>query len=186
MIENPKSLVLIDDSNLYYGFIKQQWKLDFEKFFRWINNNFHPIAVFFFGGIVSQRTFFEKNPQHTLKDFIDQQKHRKAFFKMLRNTGYLVRTKPVAGAYDSTSGKYKSKCNFDVEITIVALDKLAEYDELILCSGDADFEKLIKYIKGKYKKSVVVAHNDRISSRLRAAANKVISLESIRELIEKK
>ena len=33
-----KSLVLIDDSNVYYGFKKYRWQLDYEKFYYWLRS----------------------------------------------------------------------------------------------------------------------------------------------------
>ena len=50
-------------------------------------------------------------------------------------------------------------------------------------SGDGDFVKLIKYLKGKRKKTVVVAPSDRFSDNLGKAANQVIYLESLEEKI---
>ena len=44
-----KALVLIDDSNLYYAFKKDRWDLDYEKFYNWLNKEFSPIEIYFFG-----------------------------------------------------------------------------------------------------------------------------------------
>jgi len=184
--EMRKTLVLIDDSNLYYGFKKQRWDLDYEKFNTWIKKEFNTIDIYFFGGVPSKKTFFDKHPNHTISGFIKYKRDREAFIKRLKKFGYKVRTKPVASVYDSTAGIYKRKCNFDVEIAIVALDKINEYEELVLCSGDGDFVKLIKYLKGKYKKTTIVAHKDRLNSNLAVAANRKIFFREIRSLVEKK
>ena len=181
-----KCLVLIDDANLYYGFKKQRWELDYEKFYNWLHANFSPIAVYYFGGIISKKTFFDRHPGYTLGGFIKYKDEREAFFRMLKHVGYLVRSKPVASVYDSMAGEYTRKCNFDVEITIFAIGKLPEYQELVLCSGDGDFVKLLKYVKGKYKKAVVMAHKDRLHWQVEEAANRVIFFEDIRKDIEKK
>ncbi len=140
----------------------------------------------FFGGIISKKTFFDRHPTHTLSGFVKYKKEREAFFKMLKKVGYIVRTKPVSSVYDYTAGEYKRKCNFDVEITIIALDKLNEYEELVLCSGDGYFTKLIKYVKGKYKKTTVIAHKDRSNWQLQQASNRVIYIEDLRQEVEKK
>ena len=104
---------------------------------------------------------------------------------MLKRAGYKVKSKPVGSVYDSTEGAYKRKCNFDVEITIIALDRLNDYDELILGSGDGDFVKLIKYAKGKFKKTTVIAHKNRSNQGLEESANRVIFIEDIREEIKR-
>jgi uncharacterized LabA/DUF88 family protein len=49
-----------------------------------------------------------------------------------------------------------------------------------LLSGDGDFVKLIKYLKGKKKKTVVIAPSDRFSDNLEKAANQVIYLEDLK------
>jgi uncharacterized LabA/DUF88 family protein len=185
-IATNKSLILIDDANIYYGFKKQDWELDYEKFYQWLNKNFCPIEIYFFGGIISKKTFFDKHPGYTLTGFIDYKKEREAFFRMLKKVGYIVRTKPVASVYDNMQGEYKRKCNFDVEITIIALDRLSEYEELVLCSGDGDFVKLIKYVKGKYRKTTVIAHKDRINWEIKEASNRIIFFESLKKELEKK
>ena len=182
-----KSLILIDDANLYYGLKRQRWELDYKKFYDWLKRNFDVLDVFFFGGIISKKTFFDRHPSRPLSDFVEEKGKRENFFRFLKETGYHVKTKPIASLYDSTEGTFKRKCNFDVELTIIALDRIAEYQELVLCSGDGDFEKLLKYVKGKHKKATIIAPNkDRLSSNLALSANRVISLESIRKEVEMK
>ena len=179
-----KSLILIDDGNLYYGFKKHRWELDYEKFYHWLKNSFDFFDIYFFGGIISKKTFFDRHPNHTLTGFIKYKDDRQRFFRLLKKIGYKVRTKPIASLYDSTKGEYKRKCNFDVEITILALDKLNDYKELVLCSGDGDFTKLIKYVKGKYKKTTLIVHKDRLNWELKETANRVIFFEDIRRAVE--
>ena len=78
------------------------------------------------------------------------------------------------------------KCNFDVEITITAIDQMGTYDEFILCSGDGDFVKLLKYLKAHKKKTVVVAPGRRLSWILAKTSNRIIYLEDLRIQIEEK
>jgi len=102
---------------------------DYEKFYHWIHRNFNVTEIFFFGGIISKKAFFDLHPDKKLKDFSKEKTNRKRFFKILKNVGYKVKSKPVASLYDSTKGEYKRKCNFDVEITLIALDRLDNYKE---------------------------------------------------------
>jgi len=98
-IISGKNLILLDDSNIYYGFKKHNWELDYEKFYKWLNNKFCPIGIYFFGGIISKKTFFDRHPTHTLTGFIKYKEEREAFFKMLKKVGYIVRTKPVSSVF---------------------------------------------------------------------------------------
>lgn len=177
--------MLIDDSNWYYGFLRHQWELDYQKFYDWLNKEFDVIDIIFFGGIISRKAYFERHPSHTIDDFIKCQDDRRKFLEKLKAFGYKVKTKPVTSVYDSTTGDYKRKCNFDVEITIIAIDRMGEYEELVLCSGDGDFLKLVKYLKGKHKKVTIITHHDRLNYNLAQAANRSIFLHTIKSSVEK-
>lgn len=182
--DSKKSLILIDDSNFFYGFKKHNWKLDYKKFYQWLNKSFNVLDIYFFGGVITQNAYMTKNPANTLQGFIKAKEGNIKFFKFLKDIGFIVKTKPVTCNYDDTDGEYKRKCNFDVEITIIAIDQLDKYDELVLCSGDGDFVKLLKYIKGKHKKTTLIAHKDRINSNLKKTANKTLFLKDLRKDIE--
>jgi len=159
---------------LYYGCKKYGWDIDYKKFYNWIHENFNVTEIFFFGGIITQKAYSDLKPGKKLEDFIKEKKDRQRFFRFLKSVGYKVKSKPVASLYDSTKGEYKRKCNFDVEITIIAIDRLDSYKELVLCSGDGDFTKLLRYVKGKYKKATIMAHKERLNRELRRTANRVI------------
>ena len=63
------------------------------------------------------------------------------------------------------------------------MNGMSDYDVFVLFSGDGDFIKLIKYLKGKKKKTVVIAPSDRLSDNLENAANQVIYLEDLKSEI---
>lgn len=58
------------------------------------------------------------------------------------------------------------KCNFDVEIAVDAIRLADMYDTICLLSSDADFAALIRYLKGSYKKKVILLKGGRIDSSL--------------------
>ncbi|MCK4619673.1 MAG: NYN domain-containing protein [Desulfobacterales bacterium] len=68
-------------------------------------------------------------------------------FKFLKSLSFKIRHKPVGRVYDNTAGEFKHKCNFDVELTIDALDGLEGFDVFVLLSGNGDFIKLIRYLR---------------------------------------
>lgn len=51
---------------------------------------------------------------------------------------------------------YIPKCNFDVEIAVDAIRLADYYDTFCIFSGDADFVRLVKYLKGKRKKIIII------------------------------
>jgi uncharacterized LabA/DUF88 family protein len=72
-----------------------------------------------------------------------------------------------------------------VELTIDAIDTLNKYDQCIIGSGDGDFIKLVKYLKGKHKIVLIMAGRDRVSDELLKAAHQVVYLRNLKNKIAK-
>lgn len=179
-----RAIVCVDYSNYHYYLNKKEWRIDWGKFLDYFRSLYRLEGVFYYEGVPSKGAYFDLHPKKTIEDFNAAKKAKLDFHRTLKQRGLIVRSKPVGRVYDNTEGCFKHKCNFDVEVTIDALDNLSRLDTFILCSGDGDFIKLIKYLKGKVKKTVVVAPGDRLSRGLEKAANRVIYLEDIRCEIE--
>lgn len=188
-IVKEKALILIDEANYYYGFRKKRWKIDYNKFLAYLTNMYDVLDVYFFAGLIAKKSYFDVHPDldpaNDLIKFIAEKQKQIGKFKNLKRMGYRVVNKPVASIYDNTSNTYKRKCNFDVEITLKAVDLHPDYETMVLGSGDGDFVKLVKYIKGKYKKTTIIGHKDRFNWELEKVANKTIFLEDIRDKIER-
>lgn len=164
--------IFVDASNYHYTL---QWDIDYQKFYDYYKTRYELVKIFYYEGQHSKKSFLDQRPGRTEAEFLTQDGRKNRFFKKMRSLGYTVRTKPISSVYDKTSGRSELKCNFDVELTIDALDQLPAYDTAILCSGDGDFTKLIRYLKGKGKNAIVVAAGERLSTTLREAANKIDS-----------
>jgi len=178
------SYVFIDAANYHYFLTKHNWRIDWSRFKKFIGSHYKAIKFFYYEGITTKAHYKDNHPADSLQKFIEAKKLKLRFFKGLKQLGFKVREKPVGRVYDATTGKFKHKCNFDVELTIDAIDNLENFDTAILCSGDGDFIKLLKYLKGKWKKTVVIAPSERLSQNLERTANQVIHLEDIREEIK--
>lgn len=181
-----KALIAIDASNLKYYLKEKGWRIDWRRFKTYLANLYEEIRIIYYEGIRSKASFFDFKPNAALQDFIKSKDAKSQFFKDLKTIGYKVVSKVISRVYDHTDGTMKHKCNFDVEITINAIDQMDTYDEFILCSGDGDFVKLLKYLKGHRKKTIVVAPKKRLSDILAKTANRVIFLEDVRTEIEGK
>jgi uncharacterized LabA/DUF88 family protein len=187
-----RALVLIDKSNYHYGLKKLGWNIDYQKLYNWLCDIYDLTEICIYEGIHTEKSFFITHSSYdsyeeSVKDQAFKQtiKKKRSFHKKIKNFGYKVYAKPIQSIYDDTDGEYKLKCNCDVEITIKAISKVNEYDRLILCSGDGDFAKLCRYLKGQHNKKItVLSIRSRTSYLIRKAANKVIFLNSIRDKIE--
>ncbi len=69
-----------------------------------------------------------------------------AFQNALRNIGFDVQLKPYIQRRDGSA-----KGDWDVGITIDALEAAREIDSLILLSGDGDFDLLLKKVSSAYR-----------------------------------
>jgi uncharacterized LabA/DUF88 family protein len=190
--KKPKVIFLLDYSNIYYGLEKLGWEIDYTKLKKYIENKYELVGLYYYMGIHSFKSYFDTHPEIDRTDaaairlFRRKTLAKQKVIKRLKKVGYIVRAKEISSVYDNTEAKCKLKCNADVEITVDALDKINEYEEAILVSGDSDFVKLVKYLKGKNKKVTAIAMRDRFSNQLKKAANRSIYLNGLRKEIEYK
>lgn len=178
-MKKNRAYISIDASNIHYYLRKAGWRIDWNKFRVLCKKFYEEPVIYYYEGVPSKAQYFDIHPGHSLNQFIKAKKDKLDYFKFLRSLSFKVRHKPVGRVYDNTTGAFKHKCNFDVELTIDALDGMTNYETFVLFSGDGDFIKLIKYLKGKEKKTVVIASAGRLSDNLEKTANQVIYLEDL-------
>jgi len=108
------------------------------------------------------------------------------YLKYLNAIGFNAFTKPLKKIRISGGEtKYIYKANFDVEITAdILLDKL-KIDEVIIFSGDSDFQYLVGKLKNAGLKVIVYSSRKTISWELKLAASEVIYLEDIEGMIKR-
>ncbi|HAT73639.1 MAG: hypothetical protein US30_C0009G0020 [Candidatus Moranbacteria bacterium GW2011_GWF2_36_839] len=74
---------------------------------------------------------------------------------------------------------YIPKCNFDVEIAVDAIRLADFYDTCCIFSGDADFVRLVKYLKEK-KKKIIIIKGGFIQYDLAREADLIINAQDIK------
>ena len=94
------------------------------------------------------------------------------FCQSLREAGYRAVTSQI-----QVDGKRIYETDWDVGITISVIEKLNDFDVLILASGDGDYQHLIKYLHKAKKAVVSVGFRREISRALRKFADEVMYLE---------
>ncbi|MCK4818566.1 NYN domain-containing protein [bacterium] len=185
-MQKERTLVAVDASNLHYALKHEGWQISYERFVEYFRASYDVVGFYYYEGTPSKSYILKKLNVNSNSEVKKRISAKKEFFGSLRKSGLLIRTKPVTVVYDSTKGIYKAKCNFDVEITIDAIDRIQDYDAFILLSGDGDFMKLLKYVKGKYKKTIVISAKGYSSEQLRACANQTIFIHELKGKIEEK
>jgi uncharacterized protein (TIGR00288 family) len=99
----------------------------------------------------------------------------------LRGIGIDLRIKPL-----KIFGNGKRKGDCDVDITVEALRLLytkAEFDTLVLVSGDGDFVPLVKEMQDFGKRVEVVSWSSNIAEELWRASDEYCNLSEFKDII---
>jgi uncharacterized LabA/DUF88 family protein len=172
----PKAKVYIDGANIFYTQKKLKWFLNWEKVKDYLKEKWDILEVRYYTGVKA-----------------DDEKMA-GFLRYLDNVGIASITKPIKvikiddnhplkKLYDY-SEIYKSNC--DVEITTDILLERKEIDEIILFTGDSDFQYLIKRLKDLGKKVTVFSSRKTISWEIKLEASEYVYLEDIKDKIIRK
>ncbi len=139
--------IFIDAENLFYSQRTLGWLVSYEKLMAYFREECGPeTKVYVYTG---------------KEEGNDRQQN---FLTMLERCDYLIRTKIVKKI--RTREGYKWKNNLDLELALEAFDLHAQYDILVLVSGDSDFAILLDYVKKKGKRVFVMSTKGHISREL--------------------
>jgi len=172
----PKAKVYIDGANMFYTQMKLEWFFDWKKIKEYLQKERDILEMRYYTGVKP-------------KD-----EKMASFLRYLDNVGITPVTKPIKvikidnnnplKKLHNYSEIYKSNC--DVEITTDVLLERKEIDEIILFTGDSDFQYLIKKLKDLGKKVIIFSSRKTISWEIKLEASKYIYLEDIKEAIIRK
>jgi len=175
MVEKTKTKVYIDGANMFYTQRKLDWSFDWKKVKNYIETNKEVIEWKYYVGV---------------KD--DDEKIQK-YLRYLNAVGFNTFTKPLKKIrisdnetlFEIYKTDYIYKANFDVEITTdILLDK-ARIDEIIIFSGNSDFQYLVRKLKDAGKKVSVYSSRKTISWELKLEASNIFYLEDIKNQIKR-
>ena len=160
--------IFVDGNNMFYAQQKNGWFFDPRRVLDYFTDDpkLSLVNAFWYTG---------------LKDSQDQRGFRDALISL----GYTVRTKILKEYYDDASGRYSQKANLDIEIVVDMFNTCDQYDQVILFSGDGDFERAIELLRSKNTQITVVSTEGMIARELRNATDRYIDLNNIRDRIEK-
>lgn len=134
----------IDSQNLNVGVQKFGWKMDWQKFRRWLAEEHNVTKAFMFIGYVPE---FEA---------MYEQLHEAGYMIVLKPTYDMTRPQPDPSAEGKEINGKKSeeekkpvKGNIDADLVLWAMKEISNYDKAILVSGDGDFYSLVEYLESK-------------------------------------
>lgn len=164
--------VLVDGSNMCATIKALGFSVDWRKIFDTINNDI-PIhrAVYFTAMKPDGET-------STIRPLVDYLSHN----------GWSVVTKPVS-RYADPNGRVRTKGNMDVEITVAAMQLQERVTDVVLFTGDGDFEALVKALQQKGVRVTIVSTRkvrpNVVSEVLLRACDIFIDLADMRSSIER-
>jgi uncharacterized LabA/DUF88 family protein len=170
MVFRPSRLsIFIDGNNMFYAQQKNGWFFDPRRVLQYFANrpDVNLMNAYWYTG---------------LKDVQDQRGFRDALISL----GFTVRTRLLKEYYDDmTASRYFQKANLDVEIVIDMFNTVEQYDQMVLFSGDGDFERALELVRAKNTHVTVVSTEGMIARELRNVTDHYIDLNDIRPFIEK-
>lgn len=187
--DKPKIGVYIDGSNIYQGGKKAGWQVNYQLLRNFIERKYDISIISYY----NSTGYKQDINKHYVKDdtgkyVIDEGALR--FENTLRGNGIRVVTKPLK----FIEGDEKNPSNkTDGDLMIDAILEHQQWDELMLLTGDSDFEKLVKQIASIPKPVHIFSFQTRMSHELRVLAfqspyvnyTKLEDLESVIKYVKK-
>jgi uncharacterized LabA/DUF88 family protein len=151
-----KVTILVDVQNIYYT-TKQAYGrgFDYNEFWKQVTSNREVLSAIAYSS-----------------DRGDSKQRQ--FQNILRAIGFKVKLKPYIQRSDGSA-----KCDWDVGITIDAMECASESDVIVLVTGDGDFDLLVDKIRNDYDASVEVYGVPRhTAASLIKSASRYIAIEN--------
>ncbi|EOU2462091.1 NYN domain-containing protein [Vibrio navarrensis] len=151
-----KVAIFVDVQNVYYTCReKYQRKFDYNRFWQEATANKQVV-------VANAYAIASRDPG------------QRQFHHILRGIGLEVKLKPFIQRADGSA-----KGDWDVGIALDAIERAPEVDQVILLSGDGDFEILVERIQQRYGKKVVVYGVPGLSAQgLRNVADQFIEIDN--------
>lgn len=138
--QKPRNVyAFIDSQNLNVGVQKFGWKMDWQKFRRFLAEKYGVTKAYMFIGYVPE---FEP---------LYEQLHEAGYAIVLKPTFDMTKPLQDPNAPDAKPDEDKKpvKGNIDADLVLWAMKDMSNYDKMILVSGDGDFFSLVEYMEAK-------------------------------------
>jgi uncharacterized LabA/DUF88 family protein len=153
--QKGNNYAFIDSQNLNLSIRRQNWRLDFKRFRKYMEDKYNITKAFIFIGYVVTN---------------------ESIYARLQNYGYILIFKPTLILPDG-----KPKGNIDAELVLHSMIEYPNYDKAVIISGDGDFYCLIEYLKSRDKLlKLVIPNRYSFSSLLRRFAPYMLFMNGLR------
>lgn len=140
--QSKGNYAFIDSQNLNVGTQKFGWKMDWQKFRKFLSDEYNVTNAYMFIGYVPE---FEP---------LYEQLHEAGYMIVLKPTYDMTRPQPDPTTEEKKEGaepeeKKPVKGNIDADLVLWAMKEMSNYDKMVLVSGDGDFYSLVEYMESK-------------------------------------
>lgn len=169
-MDKPKAKVYIDGANIFYAQKKMGWVLDWKKVADYFTKDKDILDWRYYVGL-------RESDEKMFK-----------YLRYLNAIGFTPITKPLKKIKVSDFDQFPQakptgyiyKSNFDVEMSLDMVSDKSNFSEIILFSGDSDFNFTIKKLRDLGKNTIVAASKRTLSWELKLACAKVLYLENLK------
>jgi uncharacterized LabA/DUF88 family protein len=155
--------VYIDGANILHGSKKAGWKVDYKKLKNYLEGMYKVKNISFYDSIGYERSK-EGGFLYDKKGLLKINNAQDNFHNFLKGEGYRTVIKKLKFINNDFS---KPKNNMDTYLTIDVLQELDQWDNLVLFSGDCDFDRLVETVMNKGKNIAIYSFKSRLSYELR-------------------
>jgi len=143
--------VFCDDSNLYHAYKKCGWRVDLEKFKKFLKNHCDLKFINYYIAI----------PNENDSAFVGTE-------KFLRKLSSVVSLKRKRMKYIPDDNRVVKKADVDIEIVLDVVRTIDKLDIVVLLSGDSDFLELKNYVVYDKRKNIIfVSYEENMAWELR-------------------
>ena len=161
MNTKQNNYAFIDSQNLNLSIRAQDWKIDFKRFRKYLDDKYSVTKAFLFIGYVS-----------TNQDL----------YISLQEDGYILVFKPTLSL---PAGRVKG--NVDAELVLHTMIEWPNYDKAVIITGDGDFYCLIDYLSKQNKLlKLMIPNQKHYSSLFRKFRAEVDFMNNLRNKLEYK
>jgi len=146
----------IDAQNIHLGVKANGWKLDWGRFFVFLQDKYQISEAYLYIGFVAEN---------------------RSLYNMMQKAGFIVVFKEITKDPDG-----RIKGNVDADMIVDVMRMLNNYDSATLVTGDGDFSVLVRYLQKENKFARIIAPNRRYCARflMRDAGSKIVFLDQMR------
>jgi uncharacterized LabA/DUF88 family protein len=163
----PTAGIYIDGANIFHGGKDAGWMLDYSKLISFVNRKFDPQIFAYYNCTGYEFNNKGKRQRDPLTGEYILNIAQVTFHRKLEGMGIRVTTKPLKLVLGNRN---TAKNKMDSELVLAAYKESSLWQELLLFTGDCDFEPLVEEMKSQKKKVHIFSYKNNTSFELKKQA----------------